>query len=212
MAIKQTLNIVRGKTTQLVIRWETTPVVSKAITAISTATGFPRLTVPSHGIPQGWRAYVVGVQAPKQINAQNNPPRSSDYREVTVIDANTIEFNGLVPVDDNGRDWAAYTSGGFVQYNTPQSLAGATVRVKIKDKVGGTVLLSTELGDAPLNLITATADDANKAITIEITAGTTEDLTWDKGVLEVEAQASGGKVDSIIAPSPVTVGDEVVTP
>ena len=33
MAIKHTLNIVRGKTTQLVIRWETTPVVSKAITA-----------------------------------------------------------------------------------------------------------------------------------------------------------------------------------
>ena len=120
MAIKQTLNIVRGKTTQLVIRWETTPVVSKAITAISLATGFPRLTVPSHGIPNGWRGYVASVQGMKQINALNNPPRASDFREVTVIDANTIEFNGLLPVDDNGRDWPAYTSGGFVQYNTPR--------------------------------------------------------------------------------------------
>ena len=213
MAIKKTLNIVRGKTTQLVIRWETTPVVSKAITAISTATGFPRLTVPSHGAPQGWRGYVVGVDAPKQINADNIPPRSSDYREATVIDSNTVEFNGLVPVDDNGRSWAAYTSGGFFQYNTPQSLANKTVRVKVKDRVGGTVLLSTELGDAPNNLITATADDANKAITIEIAATTTEDLTWDKGVWEVEVEDSlTGKVDSIIAPSPVVVGDEVVTP
>ena len=96
MAIKKTLNIVRGKTTSLVIRWETTPVVSKAITAISFATGFPRLTVPYHGAKNGWRVYATGVQSPKQINAQNNPPRSSDYREATVIDADTIEFNGRV--------------------------------------------------------------------------------------------------------------------
>lgn len=213
MAIKQTLNIVRGKTLQLVIRWETTPVVSKAITGISTATGFPRLTVTSHGAPNGWRGYVVGVESPKQINSENVPPRSSDYREVTVIDANTIEFNGLVPVDDNNRSWAAYTSGGFFQYNTPQSLANKTLRVKVKDKVGGTVLLSTEVGDTPLDLITATADDANKAITIVIAATATEDLTWTKGVWEVEAEDGvSGVVDSIIAPSPVVVGDEVVTP
>lgn len=212
MAIKQTLSIVRGKTTQLVIRWETTPVVSKAITAISLATGFPRLTVPSHGIPNGWRGYVVGVQGMKQINAANNPPRSSDMREVTVIDANTVELNGLIPVDDSGREWPAYTGGGFLQYNTPKSLSGATVRAKIKDRVGGTILLSTEAGDAPMNLITATADDANKAITIEIDATTTEDLTWDKGVWEVEVESSTGVVESVIAPSPVTVGDEVVTP
>lgn len=212
MAIKKTLNIVRGKTTSLVIRWETAPVVSKAITAISFATGFPRLTVPLHEAKNGWRAYVTGVQSPKQINAQNNPPRSSDYHEVTFIDTNTVEFNGLLPVDENGRDWAAYTSGGFLQYNTPKSLAGATVRVKVKDKIGGTVLLSTQAGDAPLNLIVATADDTNKVITIEIPATVTEDLTWEKGVWEVEIESSTGVVESVIAPSPVTVGDEVVTP
>lgn len=212
MTIKHTLNIVRGKTLQLVIRWESAPVVSKAITAISLATGFPRITVPSHGIPNGWRGYVIGAQGMKQINAAHNPPRSSDMREVTVIDANTVELNGVLPVDDNGREWPSYTSGGFLQYNTPKSLSGSTVRVKVKDRVGGTVLLSTEVGDAPLNLITATADDANKAITIEISSTTTEDLTWDKGVWEVEVESSTGVVESVIAPSPVTVGDEVVTP
>ena len=212
MAVKKTLNIVRGKTTSLVIRWETTPVISKAIAGISFATGFPRLNVPAHGLPNGWRAYVAGVQSPKQINTQNIPPRSSDYREATVIDANTVEFNGLLPADENGRDWSAYTSGGFLQYNTPKSLAGATVRVKVKDKLGGTVLLSTQLGDAPLNLITATADDANKAITVTIPASVSEDLAWDKGVWEVEAEFASGVVESVIAPSPVVVGDEVVTP
>lgn len=214
MATKQTLNLVRGKTLSLVIRWEQeSPIVSKAITAISLATGFPLLTVTSHGCPDGWRGYVTSVQGMKQINSENNPPRKSDYHEVTVIDANTLEFNGWNPVDDSGRDWSAYTSGGFFKYHTPKSLAGQTIRAKIKDRIGGTVLLSTELDDAPLNLITATADDALKAITIEIAATTTEDLTWDKGVWEVEGENLLGKVESIVAPnSPVFVTDEVVTP
>jgi len=215
MATKQTLNLVQGKTLSLVIRWEqTTPVVSKAITAISLATGFPRLTVPSHGAPDGWRGYCTSVQGMKQINAENpDKPRTKDYHEATAIDANTIEFNGWNPVDESGRDWSAYTSGGFFKYNTPKSLAGQEIRVKIKDRVGGTVLLSTEAGDTPLNLITATADDAAKTITIEIAATATEDLTWDKGVWEVEAENLLGKVESIIAPgSPVFVTDEVVTP
>ena len=212
MATTKTLNIVRGKTLSLVIRWEqATPIVSKAISAISFATGFPRLTVASHGIPDGWRSAVIRVDTPKQINAQNDTPRGKDLRETMVIDANTIEYNGLVPVTD-GRDWATYTTGGFVQYNTPKDLTGYTIRVKIKDKVGGTVLLSTEAGDDPLDLITAVADNATKTITIEIPATATEALTWSKGTWEVEGENSTGKVDSIIAPSPVTVGDEVVTP
>lgn len=212
MATKQTLNLVRGKTLSLVIRWgQESPIISKAISAISFTTGFPRLTVASHGIPNGWRSAVVRVASPKEINAQNDVPRGKDLRETTVIDANTIEYNGLVPVTD-GRDWPAYTAGGFVQYHTPKDLTGYTIRVKVKDKVGGTVLLSTEAGDTPLNLITAVADNATKGIAIEIPATATEALTWSKGVWEVEGESSTGKVDSIIAPSPVTVSDEVVTP
>ncbi len=211
MATTKTLNIVRGKTLSLVIRWEqATPIVSKAITAISFATGFPRLTVASHGIPDGWRSAVVRVASPKEINAQNDIPRSNDLRETTVIDANTIEYNGLVPVTD-GRNWAAYTTGGFVQYNTPKDLDGYIIRVKVKDRVGGTVLLSTEAGDTPLDLISATADNATKTITVAIAATTTENLTWSKGVWEVEGESLSGNVDSIIEPSPVTVGDEVIT-
>jgi hypothetical protein len=212
MATKQTLNIVRGKTLSLVIRWEDPSlVVSKPITAISLATGFPRATVTAHGCTGGWRGYCTSVQGMKQINTED--PARPKLREVLVIDPDTLEFNGWNPVDDNGRDWSAYTSGGFFKYNTPKSLANKTVRVKAKDKIGGTVLLSTEAGDAPLNLITATADDAAKTITIEIAATATEDLTWDKGVWEAEAEDSvTGAVESIIAVSSATVSDEVVTP
>ncbi len=212
MATTKPLHIVRGKTLSLVIRWEQrTPIVSKAITAISFATGFPRLTVASHGIPDGWRSAVVRVASPKEINAKNDIPRTSDLRETTAIDANTIEYNGLVPVTD-GRDWAAYTTGGFVQYYTPKDITDYEIRVKVKDRVGGTVLLSTDAGDSPLNMITAVADNATKSITIEIPATDTEDITWSKGVWEVEGENVAGTVESIIAPSPVTVGDEVITP
>jgi hypothetical protein len=212
MATKQTLNIIRGKTLSLVIRWEDASlVVAKPITAISFSSGFPRLTVTSHGVTEGWRGYCTSVQGTKQINTED--PSRPKFREVRVIDPNTLEFNGWNPVDDNGRDWSAYTSGGFFKYNSPKSLANKTIRVKVKDKVGGTVLLSTEVGDTPLNLITATADDVAKAITIESAATTTEDLTWDKGVWEVEAEDSvTTAVESVIAVSPVIVSDEVVTP
>ena len=204
MAEKEIL-IERGKLFTMVVRWETEPIIRKAITAISVASGAPRLTITSHGITDGWKGEVYGVEGMKLINDVGE-------QKLTVVDANTIELNGVDPTDDNGKMWPAYIGGGFVKFNTPQSLVNYTPVIDIKDKVGGTVLLSTEAGDAPLNLITATADDANKVITIEISAATAEDLTWDKGSWEVEVESSSGVVESVISPSPVTVGDEVVTP
>lgn len=211
MAIEKPLKLVRGKTLSMTLRWaQETPIVSKAVSAISFATGFPRLTVPLHGLTNGWPSTVVLVDTPKQINAQNDVPRESDHHDTTVIDPNTIEYNGVVPVTD-GRKWAEYTSGGFVQYNTPRDLTGYLIRAKVTDKVNGTLLLSTEAGDAPLNLITATADNATKTITIEISDETTAALTWSNGVWEVEGESPAGKVEPIVLISPVTVGDEVAT-
>lgn len=181
------ITITRGKTFRKVFQWEqASPVVSKAITAISFASGFPRLTVTSHGVPDGWRCTVNRVVGPKQINAKNNPPRDSDYYEVTVIDSNTIELNGVVPVDENGREWAEYVSGGFINYNTPRDLTGYTADVVMRDKVGGTVLLSSRLGDSPLNLITTDVDDPTKTITVVIDATDTAAITWNKAVYEIE--------------------------
>ena len=207
MATTKSLAIVRGKTLQQVIRWETTPVVRKAITAISTVTGAPRLTVTGHGLTNGWRAACIGIKGMKELNAQDPAKlRDSDYNEVTVIDANTIEFN-----DVNAADFTAYTSGGFIVYNTAQDLTGYTAEVVIKDKVGGTILLSSRAADTPLNLITATVDNDAKTIAISISAATTAALTWKKGVWEVEMHSPTNVVTSLIAPSPVTVGDEVAT-
>ena len=196
MAEKEIL-IEKGKTFSLVVRWETEPIVRKAITAISFATGAPRLTVTSHGIPDGWRGAIYGVKGPKQINAQNSPPRSSDYYPLTVIDANTLELNTVTPVDDAGNDWSAYVSGGFVQFYTPQSLAGYTARMDIKDKIGGTVWASSEVADTPYDIIEITVDDATKTTTLVIDADDTAAMTAKKGVADLEMVSLGGVVTKL---------------
>ncbi len=210
MASTKDLTIQQGKTFSLVIRWETEPIVYKPITDISLAFGAPRLGVPGHGCPAGWRAAVTRVKSPKQINAENNPPKASDYRPATVIDANTVEFNDLAPFDDNGNEWPAYTDGGFLQYNTPVDITGYSARMKIKDKVGGTVLASTEAGDSPLNVLTITLDAANKTITLSIVATATDDFAWTKGVYDLEMVSPTGVVTTILS-GKIAVTKEVTT-
>ena len=210
MASTKDLTIQQGKTFSLVIRWETEPIVYKPITDISLAFGAPRLGVPGHGCPAGWRAAVTRVKSPKQINAENNPPKASDYRPATVIDANTVEFNDLAPFDDNGNEWPAYTEGGFLQYNTPVDLTGYTARMKIKDKIGGTVLASTEAGDTPLNVLAIVIDNAAKTITLSIAATATDDFAWTKGVYDLEMVSPTGGVTTVLS-GKVSVSKEVTT-
>ena len=161
----------------------------------------------SHGLPNGWRAYCYGIKGTTDLNAGDAERiKDSDYYEVTVIDSNTVEFNGV-----NAADFKAYVSGGFLAWNTPHDLSGYVCRAKIKTKAGGTLLLSTESGDTPLNLMTATVDDTAKAITLTIQATATEGLTWKKGSIEVEMASPTGIVDQLISPTQVVVEDEIAT-
>lgn len=184
--------IERGKLFTIIVRWETEPIVRKAITAVSLATGAPRLTVPSHGIPDGWKGEVYGVEGMKPINDVGE-------QSLTVIDVNTIELNKVMPVDDNGKMWPAYTSGGFIQINTPKDIANYTPVIDFKDKVGGTVWLSSQVANAPLDVITATADNATKTITLRIPATDTEaiPMTIKKGIAELEMHHTSDTSDVV---------------
>ena len=188
MSLKEIL-IQKGKTFNLIARWSTTPIIRKPITAISLITGAPRLTVTGHGMPDGNDCAITQVLGMRQINAENSPPSEGDYHEGTVIDANTIELNG---VDASG--FLPYTGGGFLQFYTPVSLVGQTPRMTIKDKIGGTILASTDPADAPKNIITITPDVANKKMLISIPAAATAALTWKKGVTDLEMVSGTGEV------------------
>lgn len=213
MADEQILEITRGKTLNKIIRWENGDlIVRKPITAISLASGAPRLTAVGHGAPNGWGCQAVMVKGMKQINAIGKPLCDDATHPVMVIDADTVEFNDITPVDAAGKEWPAYESGGFLIYYAPLDLANKVVDVVIKDKVGGAILLSSRAADTPLDLITTTVDNAAKTILMRIEATDTAAIAWNKGVWEAEIRDTvTGDVYPLVGVNPVTVGNEVAT-
>lgn len=138
MALKtKNLSITQGSTFQHVVRWGAAPYVYAPITGITQAAPAV-VTATGHGVLDGWQVAIVSVKGMGAINAQNTPPKDSDYVRATVVDANTLSLN-----DVNSALFKAYTSGGYVQYFTPVDLTGFTARMEVKDKVGGNVLVSS---------------------------------------------------------------------
>ena len=193
----QNLTIVQGTTYELPVRWETDPIVYKPITGITKAAPCV-ITCPSYGAPDGWRVVIVSSLGMTQINAANSPPRESDYVVSTKLTGDTLELNTV-----NSAGYSTYTSGGYVQYNTPQDLAGYLARMDIKDKIGGTVLLSLTTENSRIVL-----DNTTKTITLTISADDTAAITWKKGVYDLEMESSAGVVTALMYGT-VTVTKEV---
>ena len=214
MALEKELSIRRGETFSLLLRWATEPRIAKPITGISLTSGWPRLEVIGHGMPDGWDGAISRVIGMKQINTDENKA----YR-CTVIDVDHIELNGVSPVDDSGREWPAYVSGGFLEYDTPVDLTGYTARMKMKTKEGGTLLASADISDAPLNIINITIDNAAKTILLEIAEPKTAAIVFKTAVTDLEMVSPTGRVKKIKLtssggkddPDPVRVSGEVTT-
>ena len=209
MAADNDITILQGSAFNVPVRWmDGDRIIRKPITGISIASGAPRLDVAGHGCPNGWPSAVTLVKGMTLINAKNAEPKGNDYRVTTVIDADTLEYNAVSPVDDNGREWPAYTSGGFVHWFAPMDLTGKSASMVIYDKKGGTVLASTEAAHAPLDVITATVDAANKVITYSIKSSDTATFAWKKGVYEAEVYSNADDKQRI-AEGSVTVSQEL---
>ena len=82
--------------------------------------------------------------------------------------------------------------------------------MKIKDKVGGTVLASTDVLDAPKNVLTIAIDSALKTITLSIAATDTDDFAWKTGVYDLEMVSASGAVTAVLT-GKVSVTREVTT-
>ena len=189
----------QGKTFNLILRWETEPVVRKAITGISFASGAPRLTVAGHGMPNGWRGYIFGVKGPAELNAEDpEKVKDKDYYPCSVIDPNTVELNTV-----NAADFKDYVSGGFLAFYTPSDLAGHTARMTIRDKVGGAELFSLTTENARIVL-----DAGAKTIRLTVSATDTAALTWKKGVFDLEMVGPTGVVTELTSGT-VTVTKEI---
>jgi hypothetical protein len=197
-ATRYDLLLRQGETYQRVVRWEALPLVWKAITAI-TNTGPVRITAVGHGIPDGWRAVVKDAGGMDEINTPNWPPRVSDFHKTTVESSDVVNFN-----DVSAAEYDPYTSGGYLVYYTPVVLTGYSARMKIKDRIGGTVLASfTSPTDIDVNT-------SQHTITLTIAATATDDYTWSRGVYDLEVVSGAGVVTALLSGS-VTIIKEVTT-
>ena len=184
MAVCRNITISKGHTYSSEIRWETTPIVRVAISAITRPLGSAVIaTTTPHGLTDGWRVAIVNVAQPREINADDpNNIKAGEYYPATVTGQKTVELNTL-----NIGDLRAYTTDGFIQYNTPVDLSGITLRFRLRYKKGGKILASNLVADAPLNILVASTDVAANKITIAFPSTATELLAGKTGWYDVEA-------------------------
>jgi hypothetical protein len=190
--------IVQGSTFSEPVRWETEPIVYKAITGITQAAPAV-VNAIDHGLVSGWNVAIVSVKGMTEINA-SNPPADNEYVECTVVDDDHIELNTV-----NAADYKAYKSSGYVQYNTPKSLAGYIARMSCKNKIGGTEFLRLDTTNGGI-----TIDNAAKTITLFVSATDTALLVKQKGVYDLELESPAGVVTKLLSGS-ITVSSEVTT-
>jgi len=193
------LEILQGKTLIRTYRWESLPIVYKPITAVSQAAPVV-ITSVAHGIPDGWRVGVIGVGGMVELNAANSPLRDSDYRKALVPTVDSVSFNEVV-----SADFTPYTSGGYLQYNTPVDLTAYSARMTIRDRVGGTSLAAYSSGTGEFAV-----NNTTKTITLTVAASITAAYAWRTGVYDIEMFTSGGVV-FLLASGTVAIVNEVTT-
>lgn len=193
-----TLEIKQGSTHNVVFRWESALYSYKPITAISKAAPAV-ITATSHGIPNGWFAWVTGCKGMTEINVANDSPlRTNERRKVTVVDVNSVSLN-----DTNSTNYGTYTTGGVLAWKTPNDLANYTARMQIRDSVESDTILATyETNPAPGGGVgngRIALDNTAKTITLTIPASETEAFTdaFDGAAWDLEMVASGGTVTRI---------------
>lgn len=195
------ITIRKGATFSQVLRWESLPLVYKAITAITKA-GPAAITAAGHGLKEGWRATVSNAGGMRQINAKNWPPRATDFHKITYVDANTVKFN-----DVDSSDYTTYTNGGYLVYYTPVSLSGYTARLMVRatPESTGTPLVSLTSPSGGI-----VVDDTAKTITITIAASVTAAYTFLTGVYDLElVSGDATPVVTRLLSGSVTVLEEV---
>lgn len=189
MATEHDISIRRGSSERLVTRWEAEPYQFAAISSITRAAPAVVTTQQPHGLPDGWRVAVVDALGMTQLNARNNPPKQGDFRRARVRSTTQIEFN-----DTSSALFGAHKANtGFLQWLTPHDLLDYEARMDIKDRVGGTILMSLTSANGRILI-----SNAEKTITLVFQPEDTNTVPWSTGVYDLEMVAPGGYVTPIL--------------
>lgn len=170
---KLNFKLYQGSTFEEVIRWESASKIYKPITGITQAAPCV-VTCVAHGMPLGWRFKITNVGGMKDLNS------STDYYTTSATTTDSLTLDGV-----NAVGFAAYTSGGIIEYNQPVDMAGMTARMQIREKLtSDTTLdtLTTENGKLAI-------DNTKKTISIILDATTTAAYTFTSAVYSLEIVA-----------------------
>jgi hypothetical protein len=188
---KLNFKIYQGSTFKEVLRWESSDKGYATITGITSAAPVI-VTSVGHGIPVGWRTKITNVVGMKEINS------SDTYYNISATTENSITINSV-----NSIAYTAYTSGGILEFNIPNSLLNLTAKMQIRSKIDSIDIikeLTTENGGIAI-------DNTAKIITITISAADTALLTITSAVYSLEL-ISGIEIYPFIEGS-ITVNKEV---
>lgn len=187
---KLNYKVYQGSTFQETYRWESQTKVYTPISAISKSAPCVITTTSASLIPVGWRFIVTGVQGMKDIN--NN---WDNYYLATEVSGNQITINQV-----NSSQFAAYTSGGILEYNQPVDITAINARMQIRTEVDSATVIY-EATSASGQIV---FDQTLKTITITIPASVTQNFTFETAVYSVELFTGSGRV------TPFLVGNLVL--
>lgn len=177
---KLNYKIFQGSTFQEAYRWESETKVYVPISGISKSAPCEITTTTTHNLPQGWRFRIVGAGGMKEINSQGE-----SFYLATNVTSTKITIN-----QTNSLQYAAYTSGGVVEYNQPVPLTSYAARMQIRETVDSPEVLystSTFGGHLSLDLVLST-------INLSIPANITQNFNFTTAVYSIELYEPGGLV------------------
>lgn len=179
MSTKIDLELEEGKTFRCRIRWYGQRHIYVPIQSISNTGPVRIITQTDHGLPPGWACAVASSKGLTELNAAGNPPGKKEYRPVTVVAPNTVEFN-----DCNSTDFGVHEAGsGYLQFFEPMPLLNTQPRWVVYDKLDGSLLLEATVANGHI-----VVNDTDKYYDILLDAPVTEKLDWTKGVHELESR------------------------
>jgi len=178
---KLSYKIYQGTTFEETYRWETETKVYVPIDSISNTAPCVITTTIPHELPTGWRFRVVGAAGMKDINSTTD-----GYYIASETTTDTVTVNQV-----NSAGYAAYTTGGILEYNHPVPLTGYSARLQIRKTVASTEVLydSTSAAGGAISI-----DTSNSTINITIPADVTAGFSFLSAVYSVELYDDTGRV------------------
>jgi hypothetical protein len=173
------IELPQGSTYRAIARWGVPACTLKAITAIS-LTAPATLTVPSHGLVNGWPVTIEGADSMEayvrdDLGGATLEPITKHQHSASPVDDDTITLPCV-----NTLASKAYAGKAALRYNAPVDMAGYAGRLQVRNKAGDLLIsLTSDDGDIIIN-------NTTKTIEVVFMASRTVGATWKSASFALE--------------------------